>query len=91
MVVQVDGTLRPVDGEIYRPRRVRRIPNDIEIWRRLYYRGKSTKWNATFRQIEATFARENNWNWPSHDMPLMPKEPGDWYRKVASVDRSDLL
>jgi superfamily II DNA or RNA helicase len=89
MVVQVDGTLRPVDGEIYRPRRVRRIPNDIEIFDKVYRRCYQA--DMTFRQAEALYARENSWAWPPRDLPLMPKEPGDWWRKVRAVPTESLI
>jgi len=84
MVVQIDGTLREVKGDIYRPRITKLKPNTQAIWNRTYYRAKSQKWNATFRQAEAMFFRENYY-WPPHTLSLMPKDPNDWWKKVAAV------
>ncbi len=84
-VVQEDGTLKEMGGDIYRPRRVTNHPEAAKIWERMYYRAKSKKWNATFNQAAAMFAAENNWGWPPKTLPLMPTEPLDWYRRVSEV------
>lgn len=90
MVVQIDGTLRPVDGDIYRPRRTRRLHNERDLWRKIYFRAKSERWNATFRQAEAMYFREH-FAWPPRDLPLMPKTTSDWWRKVADVPYESLI
>jgi len=90
MVVQVNGELRQVDKPVHMPRRVRRNYNTGEIWQKMYHRAKSKKWNATFRQAEALFARENHY-WPPRDIPFMPKDPADMWRKVADVPRDSLI
>ncbi len=90
LVVQVDGTLREIKGDIYRPRTQKQFPNTQQIWNRTYYRGRSQKWNASFRQVEAMFFRENHY-WPPHNLSLMPKDPNDWYKKVASVPKEALI
>lgn len=87
-VVQSDGTLKPMSGDIYRPRRVTRIPNAAQVWERMYHR--SIKAGRTFRQAEALFAQENNWGWPPRDLPLMPTNELDWFRKVSEVPRERL-
>jgi superfamily II DNA or RNA helicase len=84
MVVQIDGTLKEVKGDIYKPRLQKLLPNTQQLWQRMYYRAKSQKWNATFRQAEAMFFRENYY-WPPRNLPMMPKESGDWFRKVSDV------
>jgi len=90
MVVQVDGTLKLREGDIMRPWRIKREQNTPDLWRQMYYRAKSQKWNATFRQAEAMFFRENYY-YPPRDLPLMPVESGDWWRKVADVPREALI
>jgi superfamily II DNA or RNA helicase len=90
LVVQVDGTLKRVEGEVYKPRREKMLPNTEQLWERMYYRAKSQKWNATFRQAEAMFFRENHY-WPPRTLPLMPKDSGDWFRKTSSVPRESLI
>ena len=89
VVVQVDGTLRPVEGDIYKPRRVKVIPNQEQIWERIYFRMKRAQ--RTFRQAEALFAKENHWNWPPRDLPMMPTKPLDWYRVVGDVPAENLI
>ncbi len=89
-VIQIDGTLRRVDGDIYKPRRVKMLPNTQSLWDRIYYRARSQKWNATFRQAEAMFFRENFY-WPPRTLRLMPKISEDLFRKVAEVPKEGLI
>jgi superfamily II DNA or RNA helicase len=89
MVVQVDGTLKKVSGDVYKPRREAMKPDTQQLWERIYYRARSQKWNATFRQAQAMFFRENHY-WPPKTLRLMPKEGGDFFRKVADVSKGAL-
>jgi superfamily II DNA or RNA helicase len=89
-VVQVDGTLKEMRGDIFRRRRISQKPDGPKLWERMYYRAKSKKWDATFRQAEAVYAQENGWSWPSRMWPLMPIDPSDFFRKVADVPRERL-
>lgn len=88
MVVQVDGTLKPAKGDICRPRVTRCRSDTPELWKRMYHRMRRAK--RTFRQAEALFMVENHY-WPPRDLPLMPKERGDWFRTVDAVPREALL
>lgn len=90
VVVQKDGTLRPIDEEIFKQRRVKSKPNTESAWKKIYYRARSKRWNATFRQAEAMFFREERY-WPPRDLPLMPKSQGDWCRKVSDVPYDNLI
>lgn len=90
VVIQIDGTLRRVDGDIYKPRQQKTKPNTQTVWTRMYWRGKSKKWNATFRQAEAMFFRENFY-WPPRTLKGMPKESADWYRKISDVPAESLI
>jgi DNA repair protein RadD len=89
MVVQVDGTLKEVKGDIYKPRVQKLLPNTQQLWNQMYYRAKSQKWNATFRQAEAMFFRENYY-WPPRNLHLMPKDSNDWFLKVTDVPKEAL-
>lgn len=84
-VVQADGSLLMLEGDVFRPRRIAKPPRAEELWERMYHRAKSPKYDATFRAAYSLFARENDWTWLPQDLPLMPKDPEDWYRKVADV------
>lgn len=88
-VVQEDGTLIPLTAEPFKPRRVYQNKDGPSLWQRMYYRARSPKWNATFHQAAALFAREQ-WSWPNPDWPLMPKNPDDWFRQVADVPKECL-
>lgn len=89
LVVQIDGTLKKVTGEVYKPRKERMAPNTQQLWERMYYRARSKKWNATFRQAQAMFFRENYY-WPPKTLRLMPKDSADSFRKVADVPKEAL-
>lgn len=89
LVVQVDGSLKQIEGDVYRPHREKIQPDTQKLWDRTYYRARSQKWNATFRQAAAMFFRENHY-WPPKTLRLMPKDSGDWYRKVADVPYESL-
>jgi superfamily II DNA or RNA helicase len=82
-VIQADGTLKEMKGDIFRPRRISNRSDAEQIWRRVYYRAK--KAGLSFRQAEALFAKENHWGWPPKTLPLMPTQEKDWWRKVAEV------
>ena len=88
MVVQIDGTLKPVRGDIFRPRVVRQRDDTTEQWKRMYFRMKRA--GMTFRQAEALFFREQHY-WPPRDLPLMPREHGDWFRTVDAVPTEALI
>lgn len=88
-VVQIDGTLQQQDGPLHKPRLIRRKPDTERLWVEMYHRARSKKWDATFRQAEANFFRENYY-YPPRNLPFMPKEPGDWFRKVRDVSRENL-
>jgi superfamily II DNA or RNA helicase len=90
-VIQADGTLKEVKGDIFRARRISQSPDAAKIWERMYHRARSKKWNATFRQAEAMFAQENGWQYPPRDLPLMPTCETDWFRKVSEVPIEALI
>ncbi len=86
-VVQSDGTLIELEGEIYRPRRTYKAKNGPEKWKRIVvFRCRAgTKGERTFRAAAALFARENYWNYPDPQWPLMPTRELDWFRLVSDV------
>lgn len=89
-VIQSDGTLKKVGGDIYPARVQKQYPNTQSVWNQFYYRGGSKKWDATFRQVEALFFYENHY-WPPRTLKLMPKSSDDWWRKVREVPKEELL
>jgi superfamily II DNA or RNA helicase len=89
MVVQVDGTLKEMKGDIFKQRRVEHRNNTQELWERMYHRARSQKWDATFAQAEALFFYENHY-WPPRSLPYMPTIPSEFYSKVSAVPRQRL-
>ncbi len=90
LVVQVDGTLKPVHGDVHKPRRRKLLNDTADKWTKMYHRAKGRKWSGTFKQAEAMFFYENHY-WPPRNLPLMPRDSGDWYRKVAKVPSENLI
>lgn len=90
-VLQKDGTLREMKGDIFRARRVAPESEKIKSAWCGYIAGirKSKKESVramTFAQAEANFARRNNWKYPPRTLPMMPVDRLDWYRPVVSVE-----
>ena len=81
-VVQQDGTLKEMVGDIFKPRRVA-SPSLEGKWRAMYYRAKNR--GATFRAAFALFAKENNWGWPDMNWRLMPTNEWDMWLSVNDV------
>ena len=89
IVIQTDGRLKEMTGDIFKPRRVAMQPNTISMWKQYYYRAKNSRNRMTFRQAEALFFLDNHY-YPPRDLPLMPKDDLDWFRSVADVPHERL-
>ena len=90
VVVQIDGTLREVKGDIYKPRVVRQKPDTQRLWEGAYHRSRNSKRGMTFRQARGLFFHENHY-WPPENLPMMPKDSKDWFCKVRDIPREKLL
>ena len=84
LVVQIDGHLKEVEGASFMPRVTRMKPDTEKLWKKMYHRAKSEKWDATFNQARALFFHENHY-WPPETLPCMPTEAADWFNKVRQV------
>ncbi len=90
-VVQVDGTLKEMSGDIFRPHAVCRHPDGPARWKQMYFRSLQPKANGrSFRAAMALFAYENNWQWPARDWPYMPIDPIDFFKPVRDVPQDTL-
>lgn len=87
MVIQTDGTLREVRGDVYRPRKVNTSPEDHQKWKSCVYRCKAKGMN--FNQARGLFLRETG-TVPGPDFPMLPIEGADWGQKVQDVPYSRL-
>ena len=90
IVLQKDGSLREAKGDIFRRRR--RLEPDARIRREWTSRVRAVKRSKketvkrmTFSQLEVSFARDHNWQYPPRDLPSMPVNDIDWYRPVGEV------
>lgn len=94
-VVQADGSLREMTGDIYRPRTTYSRPDGKAIWEKMFWRSRTEKGARTFRAAMALFARESmergkGYCWPDPTWPFMPIHELDKYRLVSSVPRERL-
>ena len=87
-VIQTNGSLRQVQGDVYRKRTVNKAPDAHKRWTACVYRCKRT--GKTFNQARGLFQLENGGTVPGADFPLMPIHPADWYLKVRDVPFSRL-
>ncbi len=81
-VIQFDGTLHEHPGGPFKRKRVDHRPDTEALWVKYYWRAKNSE--MTFKQAVGLFAHEQHY-WPPKHLPLMPKEPLDWFIPVKSV------
>lgn len=94
-VLQKDGSLREMRGDIYRePRRLESSERVKQDWvnrvRGIRKSKKDTVVGMTFAQAEVSFARDHNWQYPPRGLPEMPLNPADWFRPIQSVPQERL-
>lgn len=89
VVIQVDGEIRQMRGDIFKPRKVSLTPATERAWESMYWRAYHSKKGMTFTQAYGFYFHQYR-EWPPKDLPLMPKNQGDWHRKVKDVPRSEL-
>lgn len=90
MVLQQNGTLKPVNGDIFRKRR--ELPDNVQArseWigrvKAVSKSKKPTVMNMTFAQLQANFARDHQWQYPPRDFPFTPVRDVDWFRPIKDV------
>lgn len=89
-VFMEDGTLKEHGGDIFRPRFTKMEPNTEQLWEKMYHRSRTYRKGRTFRQAIGLFYYEQGY-FPPPNMPFMPKNEKDLFRKVSDVPRSELL
>ena len=95
IVLQKDGSLREMKGDIYKARRTLKRTEELEVeWvsrvRAVRKSIKPTVMDMTFSQLANSFARDHNWAHPPEDLPCMPTHVGDWFRPVRSISEDRL-
>jgi len=89
-VMQANGTLKPQEGKIYKPRVTSTHTATIEDKWVQFIRGvrRSQKESCkvlTFAQAEAWMCRQNRGKWPPRTLPMMPIHETDWFRPIQQV------
>lgn len=88
-VIQADGSLIEMPGDIFIPRKTSRRPNTEALWTKAYFQARNSKTRQTFAQALAYFFHQHHY-YPPLDLPRMPKDPGDLARAVADVAKERL-
>lgn len=88
-VMQEDGSMKTVKGELVRKPRRQTRHNTQRLWTNMYYGYKNKKVDQSFLQMEAFFYREHGYK-PERNLPFMPRQTIHWYAKVHEVPMSDL-
>lgn len=87
-VVQEDGTLIMMEGDIFRPRKTEMRADTGTKWLRVFYRARNA--DMTFKQAVGLFYKEHGY-FPPPTLPNMPKNADDVWRKVKDVKPERLL
>ena len=86
-VVQLDGTLKPQSGKIYKPKKGANKSPQEKAWTTALYQCANAKQPKTFKQAMGLY-REKMGEWPPMGLPMMPtgdtNDP-DWKRFVKDV------
>lgn len=87
-VIQKNGSLKVMEGDIFKRHYVQCKPNTLDVWKKTYFRSRRA--GMSFRQAEGLFVHENHY-WPPRNLPLMPTDSMDWFRKVKDVPTDRLI
>lgn len=95
IVLQRDGSLREMRGDIFRARRILNESQQLQQeWlsrvRAIRKSQKPTVQGMTFSQLEAVFAKDHNWGYPPRTLQGMPINEADWFRPIKDVPDSQL-
>lgn len=83
IVIQTNGKLRVVKGDIYRKRRYSDRPELVKNWVRCVMRCRRS--NRTMAQARGLFMYENRGYSPAPNYPYMPSSEAQWCLKVSDV------
>lgn len=84
-VLQSNGKLREITGDIYSPKRYS-LDTDlgVERWKRCYFAARNSECGQTFLQAMGWYARQY-YTWPLLEWPLMPMDDLDLFNPVSEV------
>ncbi len=87
-VIQSDGKLVDMEGEIYKKRKIDTRSDAEKRWTSAFWRSRKSKNGMSFKQCLGLFHKESGWKDPPPGLPFMPTRDVDWYRRVRDVDFS---
>lgn len=80
-IIQHDGTLKLVEGDVFKPHRIKVKPDTAKVWESYYFRARRA--GMSFRQARALFFLEQHY-YPPTDLPMMPVASRDWWKRADS-------
>lgn len=83
-VMGSDGNLREYHGDAYRPLPTERRPDTAELWGKVFWQMRNANKGKTFREAVGWFVRQHGYR-PPRDLPYMPLDDLDWFRKIRDV------
>ena len=83
VVIQVDGELREMYGDIYRPRKVATTTAHEKLWEECFWRCRKT--GKTFNQARGLFAKLSQGHEPPATFRNIPLDHSDWSMKIIDV------
>lgn len=86
-IIEEDGTLREVNEKAFVKKPTQMKNTTEQHWKSVYY-GMRRK-GKTFGQAYAWFCKLHGYR-PPKDLPLMPKNDSDWFRKIQDVPPREL-
>jgi superfamily II DNA or RNA helicase len=89
-VMQSDGKLFNMEGQIYTPRPVDTRTDAARDWEKVFWRARKSKKGLTYRQAFGLYAYEHAGLYPPAGLPFMPTNEADFYRLVRDVDFKNL-
>lgn len=87
-VVQENGSLLMMEGDIFRERVEQMRPDTQQLWDKCFWRARNG--GMTFRGAVGLFFQENGY-WPPRTLANMPAHHDDQWLKVGDVNRDDLI
>jgi len=88
-VIEADGSLIEMPGDIFIPRKTSMRSNTEQLWTKAYFQSRNSKSRQTFAQALAYFYHQHHY-YPPTTIARMPIDPGDLARAVADVPKERL-
>lgn len=82
-IIETNGTLREVTGDIFHPRRVVNSEHLHNEWKSTVMRCRNS--GKTMGQARGLFMHEHGGLSPGPEYPMYPTAEGDWYRLASKV------